>query len=172
MAGSDSQQMQAGKMGSMHVPATVLVACQEGAQYEVAAPCRPTVTWVYLIWQSNVCRVPSGGQLKQAGCKMAADACKPKESGEERAAQIRVLIAEDNMINMKVAMGILRRMGYEQVPFPPAPHIVTGNDMQCTLVGPECCSIGSSAKSRQGHRDRMNCTWLRAYHSISFVEPD
>ena len=46
---------------------------------------------------------------------MAAEARKPKESGEERAAQIRVLIAEDNMINMKVAMGILRRMGYEQV---------------------------------------------------------
>ena len=46
---------------------------------------------------------------------MAAEARKPKESGEEKAAQIRVLIAEDNMINMKVAMGILRRMGYEQV---------------------------------------------------------
>jgi hypothetical protein len=60
------------------------------------------------------CRVPSGGQLKQAGCKAAAEARRPKESGEEKAAAIRVLIAEDNMINMKVAMGILRRMGYEQ----------------------------------------------------------
>lgn len=48
---------------------------------------------------------------------MAAEARKPKESGEEKAAQIRVLIAEDNMINMKVALGILRRMGYEQVCF-------------------------------------------------------
>ena len=59
--------------------------------------------------------MPSGGQLKHAGCKAAAEARRPKESGEEKAAAIRVLIAEDNMINMKVAMGILRRMGYEQV---------------------------------------------------------
>lgn len=59
--------------------------------------------------------MPSGGQLKQAGCKAAAEARRPKESGEEKAAAIRVLIAEDNMINMKVAIGILRRMGYEQV---------------------------------------------------------
>ena len=61
------------------------------------------------------CRVASGGQLKQAGAKKSAEAPLPKESGEEKAAQIRVLIAEDNMINMKVAMGILRRMGYCQV---------------------------------------------------------
>ena len=53
---------------------------------------------------------------------MAAEAHKPVESGEERASQIRVLIAEDNMINMKVAMGILRRMGYVQVVFPPTPY--------------------------------------------------
>ena len=58
---------------------------------------------------------------------MAADARKPKESGEEKAAQIRVLIAEDNMINMKVALGILRRMGYEQV---------------CCAVHPAACMPG------------------------------
>lgn len=63
-------------------------------------------------------RVPSGGALKQAGCKKkGAEPSKrrPAESGEERAAAIRVLIAEDNMINMKVAIGILKRMGYQQV---------------------------------------------------------
>ncbi len=65
---------------------------------------------------------------------MAADARKPTESGEEKAAQIRVLIAEDNMINMKVALGILRRMGYAQVcPSPTIQHCKSegGNAIGC-----------------------------------------
>ena len=62
---------------------------------------------------------------------MAAEARKPAESGEERAAQIRVLIAEDNMINMKVAMGILRRMGYVQVAFPPITIHTSAHSSAC-----------------------------------------
>ena len=91
---------------------TVLYMCSPALQAGMTLP-------LYIVRASATCaftcRIPSGGQLKQAGSKMAAEARKPKESGEEKAAQIRVLIAEDNMINMKVAMGILRRMGYEQV---------------------------------------------------------
>jgi hypothetical protein len=64
--------------------------------------------------------VTSGGQLKQALPKHLA---KPSaamrraavtESGAALAGRIRVLIAEDNAINMKVACGILDRMGYKQ----------------------------------------------------------
>ncbi len=67
------------------------------------------------------CRVASGGQLK-AAAPVKNKARRPAESGEARAAQIRVLIAEDNMINMKVALGILNRMGYKQArKHPPAP---------------------------------------------------
>jgi hypothetical protein len=59
--------------------------------------------------------VASGGALKQAGPMKPHELRRPTESGEARAAKIRVLIAEDNMINMKVAIGILKRMGYKQV---------------------------------------------------------
>lgn len=68
-----------------------------------------------------VCRVTSGGQLKQALprhlAKPGAAALRraaATESGAALAGRIRVLIAEDNAINMKVACGILDRMGYKQ----------------------------------------------------------
>lgn len=44
----------------------------------------------------------SGGQLLQAGsCKAAAQRQPSAEAGDARAAALRVLIAEDNAINMK-----------------------------------------------------------------------
>jgi len=50
--------------------------------------------------------VASGGQLVQAGGKKAAAARRPAaEAGEARAAALRVLIAEDNAINMKARPG-------------------------------------------------------------------
>lgn len=69
----------------------------------------------------------SGGQLKQAS---AAKKLRRPESGAARAAQIRVLIAEDNMINMKVAMGILNRMGYQQAR--PHPSLCTCTESTAT----------------------------------------
>ncbi len=51
-------------------------------------------------------RVASGGQLVQAGGKKTAAARRPAaEAGEARAAALRVLIAEDNAINMKARRG-------------------------------------------------------------------
>jgi len=51
-------------------------------------------------------RVASGGQLVQAGGKKAAATRRPAaEAGEARAAALRVLIAEDNAINMKARPG-------------------------------------------------------------------
>ena len=48
-------------------------------------------------------RVASGGQLLQAGGRKAPATRQPSaEAGEARAAALRVLIAEDNAINMKV----------------------------------------------------------------------
>ncbi len=47
-------------------------------------------------------RAASGGQLLQAGGQKAAAARRPSaEADEARAAALRVLIAEDNAINMK-----------------------------------------------------------------------
>ena len=47
-------------------------------------------------------RVASGGQLLQAGSRKAAALRAPSaEAGDARAAALRVLIAEDNAINMK-----------------------------------------------------------------------
>ena len=68
----------------------------------------------------------SGGQLKQALPKRLAKTARDVrraatlESGAARAGRIRVLIAEDNAINMKVACGILDRMGYKQARAPAA----------------------------------------------------
>lgn len=42
-----------------------------------------------------------------------------------RAHELRIMLAEDNPINMKVACGILRRLGYE--------HLVTVTDGQQAL---------------------------------------
>ncbi|KAK9840570.1 hypothetical protein WJX81_001725 [Elliptochloris bilobata] len=61
-------------------------------------------------------KVASGGQLLQACSRKVATTRQPSaEAGEARAAALRVLIAEDNAINMKVATSILARMGYSRV---------------------------------------------------------
>ena len=71
--------------------------------------------------QSPSRRISTGGQLKHAAAKKGPGSAAGRrtpavltESGERRAGKIRVLIAEDNAINMKVARGILDRMGYKQ----------------------------------------------------------
>ena len=77
-------------------------------------------TFIFDIY-SPLNRISTGGQLKHAAAKKGPGSAAGRrtaavltESGERRAGKIRVLIAEDNAINMKVARGILDRMGYKQ----------------------------------------------------------
>ncbi|BDA47022.1 probable sensor histidine kinase GacS [Coccomyxa sp. Obi] len=94
-----------GSRSSPFKPAQLLAMPRQHPQHE-----RPSID----LSGEGIQRVASGGQLK-AAAPVKNKGRRPAESGEARAAQIRVLIAEDNMINMKVALGILNRMGYKQV---------------------------------------------------------